>query len=119
MQDWAVAFYKGMAWKRTRNAYAKARHGQCERCGKAGMIVHHRIHLNQMNINIPGIALDWKNLELVCRDCHGIEHEGVSPCESGLSFDAQGNLIEGKSRRNGEGHGYEEEERQPPFAEGG
>ena len=74
--DW---FYKTDAWKNCRDAYAKSVGGLCERCLKKGRyepgeIVHHRVHLNAQNINDPTVSLNWNNLELLCRQCHGDEH---------------------------------------------
>lgn len=72
-------FYATNAWKNTRNAYLRSVGGLCERCLKAGVIrgaefVHHKIHLNEMNVNDPGITLAYSNLEALCRDCHAAEH---------------------------------------------
>ena len=73
-------FYNSTAWKRTRQAYAASVGGLCERCLRAGRyvpgeIVHHIRELTPDNIGDPGVALDWSNLELVCRDCHADIHE--------------------------------------------
>lgn len=72
-------FYGSPAWKQTRNAYFKAKGGLCERCLasgviKAGEFVHHKIHLDNVNIHDSNIALSWDNLEVLCRDCHAAEH---------------------------------------------
>ena len=82
-RDFADSFYKTKAWQRTRAAYLKQAGGLCERCLKrgvytAGVIVHHKIHLTPDNIVRPEIALNFDNLELLCRDCHGEEHEKVT-----------------------------------------
>ena len=74
--DW---FYKTEAWKSCRDAYAKSVGGLCEYCYAKGRIVpgeivHHKVHLNPQNINDPNISLDWGNLVLLCRDCHGAVH---------------------------------------------
>ena len=79
MKDYAKAFYKSAAWKKTRDAFLKSKGGLCERCYKKGrftpgVIVHHKIHLTPENINVPEITLNWDNLELLCRDCHAAEH---------------------------------------------
>ena len=79
MRDFAKHFYKTAGWKKTRKAYASSKGGLCERCLKAGRItpgeiVHHTIHLTPENINDERVTLDWNNLELLCRDCHGKEH---------------------------------------------
>lgn len=82
MKDYARRFYSSKAWKETRKAYAKSKGGLCERCLKKGLyvpgvIVHHKIYLNPDNINDPAVSLNWNNLELVCRDCHAQEHDGL------------------------------------------
>lgn len=80
MKDYAIKFYSGKAWKDCRKAYAKSKGNLCERClaqgiWKPGEIVHHKIHITPDNIDNPNIILDWNNLELVCRDCHRLEHD--------------------------------------------
>ena len=75
----ANTFYGSKAWKECRKAYAKSKGGLCERCLKAGLyrpgyVVHHKIYLSDDNLNDPSIALNWENLELLCRECHEAEH---------------------------------------------
>lgn len=72
-------FYKTEAWKQCRDAYWKHAGGLCERCYakgfiKAGEIVHHKQYLTPETAHDPSIALNWDNLELLCRECHGVEH---------------------------------------------
>ena len=79
MREFATEFYKSRAWQSCRASYAKSKHNLCERCMskgifKPGEIVHHKIHLTPENIKDPEIALNWDNLELLCRDCHGLAH---------------------------------------------
>ena len=94
MRDFARAFYQSKAWKKTR-AYIFLRDmGLCTRCGKPGEIVHHKQHLTPNNIDDPNITLNEDNLELLCRDCHAIEHEGELCTDRELTFDEDGNLIE-------------------------
>ena len=81
MQPWAEGFYKSTAWQQCRRAYAAAVGGLCERClargiVSAGRVVHHKQHLTPETIDDPDVALNWDNLELLCRDCHGDEHRG-------------------------------------------
>ena len=94
MQAWAKEFYNSTTWKETRKYIFNRDFGLCVRCGSPGEIVHHKKYLTKKNINIHSISLGEDNLELLCRDCHAIEHEGVSACQAGLAFDAMGNLIE-------------------------
>lgn len=79
MQPWAKAFYLTAPWKRCSKAYAKSVGGLCEECLKRGLIVpgrivHHKIHLTPNNINDPTVTLNWNNLELLCDDCHAMQH---------------------------------------------
>ena len=80
MKEYAEAFYKSQAWKRTSAAYRKSVGGLCEVCYangiiKAGEIVHHKVHISPENIHDTSITLSWDNLQLVCRDCHAKVHE--------------------------------------------
>jgi len=74
-----LSFYGSDAWKKTRSAYKKSVGGLCENCLRKGIykpaeIVHHKIHLDDVQIENPEVALSWSNLEALCRDCHGEEH---------------------------------------------
>lgn len=78
-KPYAQQFYSSEAWNQTRKAYRKSVGGLCEKCLAKGLyvpgvIVHHKIHLTPQNVHIPEIAMDWGNLELVCRECHAEEH---------------------------------------------
>lgn len=77
--QFANAFYKSAAWRRTRKVYFISRRGLCERCLARGLIVpgeqvHHKIELTPENIRDPRVTLNPDNLELLCRDCHLMEH---------------------------------------------
>ena len=72
-------FYTSAPWIKTRKAYAKSKGNLCERCLKKGLIVpaqivHHKIYLTDENIENPEIALNWNNLECLCKSCHELEH---------------------------------------------
>lgn len=76
----ASRFYKTKAWQKCRDAFAKSKRGLCERCLKRGEyvpgeIVHHKIYIDINNVHDPEILLNWDNLELLCRKCHGAEHD--------------------------------------------
>lgn len=78
-REFAGNFYKTAAWISCRTAYAKSVGGLCERCQgkgiyKPGEIVHHKTWLNRENIHDPEITLNFKNLQLLCRDCHAEVH---------------------------------------------
>ena len=79
VQEFAERLYKSKAWQHCRASYLQSRGGLCERCLKKGLyrpavIVHHKVYLTAENINNPEMALDWNNLEALCRDCHEQEH---------------------------------------------
>lgn len=94
MQEFARKFYLSKAWRSTREYIFKRDIGLCVRCGKPGEIVHHKIHLTPENIDDPNITLAEDNLELVCRECHAIEHEGQPVTANGLMFNSEGDLVE-------------------------
>ena len=91
-KEWAKAFYNSIAWQQCRDGYIKSVFGLCERCGKPGYIVHHKIHLTPGNINDPNITLNWDNLEYLCQDCHNKEHN-TSKVNRRYKFDDKGNVI--------------------------
>ena len=77
---WASPFYSSSAWINCRRRYAKSVGGLCECCLKRGLYtpgtqVHHKNKLTPENVNNPEVALNWDNLELLCRDCHLEVHE--------------------------------------------
>ena len=79
-KEFARKFYSSKQWQDCRNAYAKSAHYLCEDCLRRGIyrpgeIVHHKIELDPVTIEHPEITLDFKNLELLCRDCHAKRHE--------------------------------------------
>ncbi len=86
-KEYAKEFYNSQAWKRTRAAYIVYCGGYCERCRreveegrrlledmKPIKIVHHRKYLTPGNINDPGVALSFNNLEGLCEEHHNKEH---------------------------------------------
>lgn len=73
------AFYSSKIWERCRQAYISQAKGLCEECLKNGKItpgehVHHKIPLTPETVDDPELALNFDNLELLCRDCHAAEH---------------------------------------------
>ena len=76
----ARKFYMSPEWIRCRESYAVSRGWLCERCAAEGKIipgveVHHKIRLTRENLRDPDVALNWENLELLCKDCHLKEHD--------------------------------------------
>jgi len=45
--------------------------GLCERCGKTGREVHHRIRV----YDDPSLSLSVDNGELLCKRCHNLHHK--------------------------------------------
>ena len=102
------SIYKSKLWKKTRIAYAMSKNCLCEQCGKpiymTGTmdylprekrlkgIVHHKIHLDESNYIDDNIAYDWNNLELLCINCHNIEHSNL-PTRHNMIFDEDGNIV--------------------------
>lgn len=91
-KNWSKAFYNSAAWQNTRAAYMMAQHGLCERCGKPGLIVHHRRALLPQDMGNPEITLGWANLELLCHRCHDLEHMCKRP-KPRCGFDMDGNIL--------------------------
>ena len=89
------AFYHGKAWKRMRQRIIDERAGLCEKCGKKGTEVHHIIELNDENVTDPSIALNPKNLMLLCRACHDAIR---SPSMGRCLFDENGNVMSVEAR---------------------
>ena len=75
----ASKFYTSWEWIKCARAYRKSKGGLCERCWSKGLIVpaaevHHKVKLTPENITDPQIALNWDNLECLCKNCHMEEH---------------------------------------------
>ena len=98
-KEYAKAFYRSKAWLQCRAGYINSVNGMCERClkqgkYKPGKIVHHINYITPKNINDPNITLNWKNLELVCHECHEQIHKGSNrSLRDDVMFDNDGNLI--------------------------
>ena len=75
-------FYVGRAWRGLSYRLKIERGGKCERCGWtvitredwARLIGHHRIELNDDNVDDPAIALNPVHIEIICNECHNKEH---------------------------------------------
>lgn len=79
MREFARAFYSSQSWRDCRESYARSKRYLCEDCLAKGLytpgeIVHHIINLTPENINDPNVTMNFDNLRLVCRKCHGEEH---------------------------------------------
>lgn len=103
-------FYNSLAWRRLSQYYAKSRGWICECCHNKNidysrpiykqLHCHHKVELSDENINDPDIALNEKNLVLLCQKCHNhftVKHEVLAP---GLVFDENGMI---RKRREADG----------------
>lgn len=97
MKPWAKKFYASEAWQTTRRSFLMTKNFLCERCSTEinpvpATIVHHKVWLNELNINDPEVALSQDNLEALCQDCHNKEHhKNVSRVP--YRWDENGNVI--------------------------
>ena len=82
-------FYKSQKWQKCRNSYIISKNYICERCGKEAFFVHHKIYINEKNINDSNITLNFDNLECLCKTCHNQEHF----LKNKIKFDKNGDLI--------------------------
>ena len=85
-REFAREFYSSKAWQDCRNEYAKRAQHLCEECLRKGIytpgvIVHHVEELTPGNIYKPEVALNFDNLEMLCRDCHDNIHDNRNPFE--------------------------------------
>lgn len=88
-------FYHSAAWQRAKQAKRLQAKGLCERCGKAGWEVHHKIPLTDENVDDPAISLGMDNLELLCTACHNAardEEEKKRGKRKDYYFDANGDM---------------------------
>ena len=85
-------FYKSDKWHSARHKVIARANGLCERCGKVGEEVHHKIYLTPTNVDDPSISTNPDNLIYLCKDCHNKEHERFSDKKE-FKFDENGNLV--------------------------
>lgn len=107
MKDFAKKFYHSKKWQDCRNAYISERNktdgGLCEECKEApGYIVHHRVLLNEHNIDNTEITLNFKNLKFVCKNCHDKEeiHPFGNNKASRCVFTADGGVFQAPPQKN-------------------
>ena len=76
------AFYTGKAFRSLSFVLKVERGGKCERCGFiatskeewALLIAHHKVELNELNVDDPNISLNPELIEIICLHCHNKEH---------------------------------------------
>ena len=97
-QEFAKSFYNSKAWRNCRASFIAVRiaidGGLCMTCHmELGKIVHHKVWLNESNINNPMIALNHDNLKYDCQTCHNQEKEGKEPEQPRYVFGTNGEVI--------------------------
>jgi len=91
-------FYKTKAWQRARYAYIQYRHtvdgGLCEVCREEpGVIVHHKIWLDDKTCNDPEISLNPDNFKLECQTCHNKERDPRKATPGRCLYGENGEII--------------------------
>lgn len=76
----------------------------CAKCGRPAEEVHHKIHLDESNINDLKVCLNPDNLICLCKECHfkqhvddkfnGMRKKQASKDNYKYEFDENGYLIE-------------------------
>ena len=56
-------------------------------------IVHHKVWLDNQNINDDNITINEDNLIGVCKECHENIHHANMACRKDIMFDDEGNVI--------------------------
>lgn len=96
-KNWAKSFYKSRAWQGSRKAYIARRvlvdGGMCEHCReRLGYIVDHKVELTPVNIADIDIALNPRNYQYLCINCHNKKTFGKNDDENEYFFDENGQL---------------------------
>ena len=91
-------FYKTKAWQRARWAFIQSRHavdgGLCQVCGEEpGLIVHHKIWLDDENCNDPEVALNADNFLYECQTCHNKERDPRKATPGRCLYGPDGEII--------------------------
>ena len=91
-------FYRTPAWKKARLAYIQTRlaidGGLCEVCHEEpGLIVHHKIWLDDTNCNDPDISLNPKNFKYECQTCHNREVDPRKATKGRCLYGPNGEII--------------------------
>lgn len=101
-------FYKSKEWQKFRNVFINdmmdtiTGNVYCSHCHKAilnknDIIVHHKIELTEENVNDFNISLNPDNVEIVCFNCHNMEHRRFGYENSKLVYLVYGSPCSGKS----------------------
>lgn len=100
------SFYKSKEWLKFReiaiNDSIIDGYVRCSHCGKAivtryDTIVHHKIELNEANVNNYDVSLNPANVEVICFKCHNKEHARFGYEHKKKVFIVYGSPLSGKS----------------------
>ena len=91
-------FYKSQAWRRVRAAYIAERMaidgGICEVCHvEPGLIVHHKVWLDDVNCNDPSISLNPRLFAYECQTCHNQERDPRKATPGRCTYGENGEII--------------------------
>lgn len=102
-------FYNSKVWKDVRKTIWLKQNCLCARChlpvyvdgisewiskeNRRTGIVHHKIHLDNINVYDDEISLNEDNLEGLCIECHNQEHNPITSTREEYAFDEYGNLV--------------------------
>lgn len=100
----AKKIYRGSRWKNhVRPTYLESVDFLCERCRDIAKVVHHKIYLNNDNIDDEEIVYGFNNLEALCQDCHNREHHYTSVGYSNeIVVDDKGNVFQSEQSKHKE-----------------
>lgn len=102
-------FYQGKLWRRITKEVWLKQNCLCSICHRpvyvSGItnfipkenrltgIVHHKTHLDDINVYEDDVAINFDNLTGVCKDCHENLHHQDQVTRPEYEFDEDGNLI--------------------------
>lgn len=97
----AKKIYRGSRWKNyVRPTYLESVDYLCERCSDIAKVVHHKIYLNNDNIDDEEIVYGFDNLEALCQSCHNREHHYTSTGYSNeIVVDDKGNIYQSEQSK--------------------
>ena len=61
---------------------------------RPGTILHHKVEINDDNINDPEVTLSHANLAFFCIECHNSIHQKYGVTREDVRFDERGQLVE-------------------------
>ena len=88
-----IKFYHSSLWTKARQHKLEISRGICERCGGVSLEVHHKVPLEDENVDNPTVAIRMNDLELLCSSCHdAVRHESRGVRQD-IAFMVEGDVI--------------------------